>query len=143
MIQTRRNSLFIGLYILRFPSLFAQHFATSLQILQLNCGDPDPTPKHIPIPITKKTTHNSKFARFLEKLVCSYKKEKSRYVILNVILFRAKENTAYLLDVGSTKVPVYCHMTKHGLDTCGGGGWTLVMKINGSKVLKVKCSKAD
>ena len=143
MIQTRRNSLFIGLYILRFPSLFAQHFATSLQILQLNCGDPDPTPKHIPIPITKKTTHNSKFARFLEKLVCSNKKEKSRYVILNVILFRAKENTAYLLDVGSTKVPVYCHMTKHGLDTCGGGGWTLVMKINGSKVLKVNCSKAD
>ena len=58
-------------------------------------------------------------------------------------MFRAKENTAYLLDVGSTKVPVYCHMTKHGLDKCGGGGWTLVMKINGSKVLKVKCSKAD
>ncbi|KAM7452440.1 hypothetical protein ABFA07_000115 [Porites harrisoni] len=45
----------------------------------------------------------------------------------------AKENTAYLLDVGSTKVPVYCHMTKHGLDACGGGGWTLVMKIDGSK----------
>ncbi|XP_073241348.1 uncharacterized protein [Porites lutea] len=45
----------------------------------------------------------------------------------------ANENTAYLLDVGSTKVPVYCHMTTHGLDTCGGGGWTLVMKINGSK----------
>ena len=63
--------------------------------------------------------------------------------ILVACLFRAKENTAYLLDVGSTKVPVYCHMTKHGLDACGGGGWTLVMKINGSKVLKVKCSKAD
>ena len=63
--------------------------------------------------------------------------------ILVACLFRAKENTAYLLDVGSTKVPVYCHMTKHGLDTCGGGGWTLVMKINGSKVLKVHCSKAD
>ena len=63
--------------------------------------------------------------------------------ILVACLFRANENTAYLLDVGSTKVPVYCHMTTHGLDTCGGGGWTLVMKINGSKVLKVKCSKAD
>ena len=63
--------------------------------------------------------------------------------ILVACLFRAKENAAYLLDVGSTKVPVYCHMTTHGLDACGGGGWTLVMKINGSKVLKVKCSKAD
>ena len=72
------NSLFIGLYISRFPSLFAQHFATSLQILQLNCSDPDPTPKHIPMP-----THNSKFARFPNKLVCSNKKEKSSYVILN------------------------------------------------------------
>ena len=50
---------------------------------------------------------------------------------------RSKGNTAYLLDVGSTKVPVYCHMTKHGLDACGGGGWTLVMKIDGSKVLSV------
>ena len=31
-------------------------------------------------------------------------------------------------------------MTSQGLDACGGGGWTLVMKIDGSKVLKVKCS---
>ena len=53
---------------------------------------------------------------------------------------RSSENKAYLLDVGSAKIPVYCHMTKHGLDTCGGGGWTLVMKIDGSKVLKFKCS---
>ena len=70
-------------------------------------------------------------------------------------MIRSKGNTAYFLDVGSTKVPVYCHMTTHGLDACGGGGWTLVMKIDGSKVLKqmflqlawfvikVKCSKAD
>ena len=53
---------------------------------------------------------------------------------------RPSENKAYLLDVGSAKIPVYCHMTKHGLDACGGGGWTLVMKIDGSKVLKVKRS---
>ena len=53
---------------------------------------------------------------------------------------RPSENKAYLLDVGSAKIPVYCHMTKHGLDACGGGGWTLVMKIDGSKVLKVKLS---
>ena len=31
-------------------------------------------------------------------------------------------------------------MTSQGLDACGGGGWTLVMKIDGSKVLKVKRS---
>ena len=66
--------------ISRFPRLFAQHFATSLQF-QLNCGDPDPTPKHIPIPMTKKDTHNSKFTRFLKKLVFSNQKEKSCYVI--------------------------------------------------------------
>ena len=52
-------------------------------------------------------------------------------------LTRSKANKAYLLDVGSTKVPLYCHMTSHGLDACGGGGWTLVMKIDGTKVLKV------
>ncbi|CAH3165751.1 unnamed protein product, partial [Porites evermanni] len=48
-------------------------------------------------------------------------------------LTRSKANKAYLLDVESTKVPVYCHMTSHDLDACGGGGWTLVMKIDGSK----------
>ena len=64
-------------------------------------------------------------------------------ILVACLCARSKGNTAYLLDVGSTKVPVYCHMTTHGLDECGGGGWTLVMKIDGSKVLKVKCSIAD
>ena len=27
-------------------------------------------------------------------------------------------------------------MTSQGLDACGGGGWTLVMKIDASKVFK-------
>ena len=34
-------------------------------------------------------------------------------------------------------IPVYCHMDSGGLGEngeCGGGGWTLVMKIDGSKV---------
>ncbi|KAL9980256.1 hypothetical protein ACROYT_G008816 [Oculina patagonica] len=35
-------------------------------------------------------------------------------------------------DVG--KISVYCHMSDAGLGECGVGGWTLVMKINGSKV---------
>ena len=32
------------------------------------------------------------------------------------------------------KVPVYCHMSRHGLRACGGAGWTLVMKTDGNKV---------
>ena len=53
---------------------------------------------------------------------------------------RSSENKASLRDVGSAKIPLYCHMTKHELDVCRRGGWTLVMKIDGSKVLKYKCS---
>ena len=34
----------------------------------------------------------------------------------------------------SGKVPVYCHMTRHKLGACGGGGWTLIMKTDGNKV---------
>ena len=37
----------------------------------------------------------------------------------------------------SGKVQVYCHMTD--IPGCGGGGWTLVMKINGSKVQCSTC----
>ena len=36
-------------------------------------------------------------------------------------------------DIG--KIPVYCHMTSD-VGECGGGGWTLVMKIDGNKVWK-------
>ena len=31
---------------------------------------------------------------------------------------------------GSQKIPVFCHMENFG---CGGGEWTLAMKINGAK----------
>ena len=44
------------------------------------------------------------------------------------------KRTCWMLDPERT--PVYCHMTSQGLDACGGGGWTLVMKIDGSKVFK-------
>ena len=37
----------------------------------------------------------------------------------------------YTLMFGSHKIPVYCHMGNFG---CGGGGWTLAMKIDGTKV---------
>ena len=54
---------------------------------------------------------------------------------MNVSLFlRSEGNKAYPLKVGSASVPVYCHMTAD-IGSCGGGGWTLVMKIDGAKVV--------
>ena len=38
---------------------------------------------------------------------------------------------AYPLLVNSQEIPVYCHM---GINGCGDGGWTPVMKIDGKKV---------
>jgi len=35
------------------------------------------------------------------------------------------------LKFGSQQIPVYCHMGDFG---CGDGGWTLAMKIDGTKV---------
>ena len=46
-----------------------------------------------------------------------------------------RQNRAYFLNVRSEIIPVYCHMEgTTQLEACGGGGWTLVMKINGEKV---------
>ena len=47
---------------------------------------------------------------------------------------RKRENKAYFLNVESNQIPVYCHMEAAELGECGGGGWTLVMKIDGEKV---------
>ena len=58
-----------------------------------------------------------------------------KYISLYKYLFtRKRENKAYLLYVESKKIPVYCHMEAAELGECGGGGWTLVMKIDGKKV---------
>lgn len=43
----------------------------------------------------------------------------------------SSSNKAHLLKVESAEVAVYCHMTNLG--ACGGGGWTLVMKMNGTQ----------
>ncbi|XP_068731497.1 uncharacterized protein [Montipora capricornis] len=43
------------------------------------------------------------------------------------------KNGDYLLQLPSGKIRVYCHMSSQGLGDCGGGGWTLVMKIDGRK----------
>ena len=41
--------------------------------------------------------------------------------------------------MGSEIIPVYCHMEgTTQLEACGGGGWTLVMKIDGEKVAAAK-----
>ncbi|XP_022786251.1 uncharacterized skeletal organic matrix protein 5-like [Stylophora pistillata] len=43
----------------------------------------------------------------------------------------SRSDKAYPLKLESETIPVYCHLTSLG--TCGDGGWTLVMKVNGSK----------
>ena len=59
-------------------------------------------------------------------------------LIAKTFLFlpRSKENKAYRLQMNTGKLPVYCNMDGAGLGDCGGGGWTLVMKIDGTKVVK-------
>ncbi|XP_074630920.1 uncharacterized protein LOC141889509 isoform X3 [Acropora palmata] len=46
---------------------------------------------------------------------------------------RTEVNGNYLLQMPSGNVSVYCHMSSQGLGSCSGGGWTLVMKIDGRK----------
>ena len=41
------------------------------------------------------------------------------------------KSQVYTLMFGSQKIPVYCHMGDFG---CGDGGWTLAMKMDGTKV---------
>ena len=51
------------------------------------------------------------------------------------MLFRSVGNGVYQLrniDFLKEGYQAYCHMTE--ISGCGSGGWTLVMKIDGSKV---------
>ena len=57
--------------------------------------------------------------------------------LYNYPFTRKCENKAYFLNVESKRIPVYCHMEAAELGACGGGGWTLVMKIDGKKVAAV------
>ena len=58
----------------------------------------------------------------------------SRKILTRKICFvRLQEDKAYLLEMDRGTVSVYCHMADN-LGECGGGGWTLVMKIDGNKV---------
>lgn len=61
----------------------------------------------------------------------------------------SRPNKEYVLQMDTGKLPVYCNMDGDGLGECGGGGWTLVMKIDGTKVyfkrlcLKPICFERD
>ena len=48
--------------------------------------------------------------------------------------FSPVSNQSFPLKLGSDTISVYCHVARLG--PCGAGGWTLVMKMNGSKVHK-------
>ena len=56
------------------------------------------------------------------------------FIDLLSVHVRSAGNKAYSLKTRGGKIPVYCHMTRNGIGKCGGGGWTLVMKIDGHKV---------
>lgn len=52
-------------------------------------------------------------------------------VVILSFSVRSRRSQVYSLMIGSQKIPVYCHM---GNFRCGGGGWTLATKIDGTKV---------
>jgi hypothetical protein len=51
-----------------------------------------------------------------------------------VNFYRSRQNGVYYLQInaGAQTYPVYCHMDE--IPGCRGGGWTLVMKIDGDAV---------
>ena len=46
-------------------------------------------------------------------------------------VLRSSISQVYNINFGLQEVPVFCHMGDFG---CGDGGWTLAVKIDGSKV---------
>ena len=56
-------------------------------------------------------------------------------LIVHFFRFSGSKSGAYYLKTKEPKAALtYCHMEE--ISGCGGGGWTLVMKINGAKVEK-------
>ena len=71
------------------------------------------------------------------KLICNFQVFDESYSSSSLVFFRSTGNKAYSLKLASSlELDVYCHMT-HDLGACGGGGWTLVMKIDGNEVNKL------
>ena len=50
------------------------------------------------------------------------------------------ENKSYPLILGDDVFDIFCNMTVAPInnETCGDGGWTLVMKIDGNKVYELQ-----
>ena len=73
------------------------------------------------------------------KQILLYFSASNEYHLTQYLFTRIRENKDYVLNVESEKIPVYCHMKRTAqLEACGGGGWTLVMKIDGKKVAAAK-----
>lgn len=51
-----------------------------------------------------------------------------------IFSYRSNSSQLVTLHFGSRSIPVLCHFGDFG---CGDGGWTVVMKIDGNKVLCV------
>ena len=61
------------------------------------------------------------------KQILLYFSASNKYHLSQYLFTRMRENKAYVLNVESEKIPVYCHMKRTTqLEACGGGGWTLV-----------------
>ena len=50
-------------------------------------------------------------------------------------IFSSLSSGVYHLKNGLEEYDVYCHMTE--IPGCGKGGWTLVIKMDGEKVLNI------
>ena len=72
--------------------------------------------------------HETMFSRltFIDK-----DKEDCSFLSLKSFSIRFTTSRVYTLKFDSHKFSVYCHM---GVFGCGSGGWTPVMKIDGTKV---------
>ena len=57
--------------------------------------------------------------------------EDCSFLSLKFFSIRLTSSRVYTLKFDSHKFSVYCHMGDFG---CGDGGWTLAMKIDGTKV---------
>ena len=57
---------------------------------------------------------------------------------MHCLLFSSASDGVYYLKLNESSeiYPVYCHMSNLSAK-CGGGGWTLVMKLDGDKVKHV------
>ena len=59
------------------------------------------------------------------------------HVYFSLLSFRIRVDGSFFIRAKSQSgyAHVFCHMTP--IPGCGDGGWTLVMKLNGSQVLKL------